>query len=297
MAKPIACVVVFLSLCLPCFGEEPTLESRLAPLAKEHKGKVAVAVKNLTTGESYYLNADEPMPTASLIKVAVMIDTYLQADEGKFKLTDKVTLHESDKVPGSGFLTGHFSEGASFSIRDAVRLMMSVSDNTATNLVLDQVGIANVNQRMEAWGCPNTKINAKVFRGSTTSVDPARTKKYGLGSTTAREMASIMEELQTGTRCRPALKQCLLTHLRTCEDKDKFPRLLPPGTVVAHKDGAVSDARTDAGLLYTPAGVIVVCVLTNENKDQGWRSDNAGNVLCAKVAKVVYDHFNPPTEK
>ena len=94
------------------------------------------------------------MPTASLIKVAVLIETYLQADEGKFKLTDKVTLHESDKVPGSGFLTGHFSEGASFSIRDAVRLMVALSDNTATNLVLDQVGIANVNKRMEAWGCP-----------------------------------------------------------------------------------------------------------------------------------------------
>jgi beta-lactamase class A len=289
--------LVLFTSCSTAFGEEPTLESRLAPLAKEHKGKVAIAVKNLTTGESYYLNADEAMPTASLIKVAVMIDTYLQADEGKFKLTDKVTLHESDKVPGSGFLTSHFSEGASFPIRDAVRLMMSVSDNTATNLVLDQVGIANVNKRMEAWDCPNTKINAKVFRGSTTSVDPARTKKYGLGSTTAREMAGIMEEIQTGTRCRPAIKQCLLAHLRSNEDKDKFPRFLPPGTVVAHKDGSVSNARTDAGLIYTPNGIIAVCVLTDENRDQRWVQENAGNALCAKVAKEVYDQFNPEKAK
>jgi beta-lactamase class A len=297
MSKLAACVVGILVLCPACFCAEPTLESRLAPLAKAHRGKVAIAVKNLNTGESYYLNADEPMPTASLIKVAVLIDTYLQADEGKFKLADKVTLHESDKVPGSGFLTGHFSEGASFSIRDAVRLMVCVSDNTATNLVLDQVGIANVNKRMEAWGCPNTKINAKVFRGSTTSVDPARTKKYGLGSTTAREMASIFEEIQAGTRLRPGIKQCVLTHLRSNEDKDKFPRLLPPGTVVAHKDGSVSNARTDAGLLYTPNGLIAVCVLTDENRDQRWVSENAGNMLCAKVAKEVYDHFNPAKEK
>jgi beta-lactamase class A len=297
MSKFVAFVVVFFALCRSCLAADPTLESRLAPLAKAHRGKVAIAVKNLDTGESYYLNADEPMPTASLIKVAVLIETYLQADDGKFKLTDKVTLHDSDKVPGSGFLTAHFSEGASFSIRDAVRLMIAVSDNTATNLVLDQVGIANVNKRMEAWGCPNTKINAKVFRGSTTSVDPARTKKYGLGSTTAREMASIFEEIQTGERCRPAIKQCLLTHLRSNEDKDKFPRLLPPGTIVAHKDGSVSNARTDAGLIYTPNGILVVCVLTDENRDQRWLSENAGNALCAKVAKEVYDHFNPTKEK
>ena len=81
------------------------------------------------------------------------------------------------------------------------------------------------------------------------------------------------------------MKQCILTHLRSNEDKDKFPRLLPPGTIIAHKDGSVSNARTDAGLIYTPSGVIVVCVLTDENKDQRWRSENAGNLLCAKVAR------------
>jgi beta-lactamase class A len=174
--------------------------------------------------------------------------------------------------------------------------MIAVSDNTATNLVLDKVGIANVNKRMEAWGLKETKINAKVFRGSTTSVDPARTKKYGLGSTTAREMATLFEELIVSDRCRPAIKQVLLTHLRHNEDKDKFPRLLPSGTAVAHKDGSVSDARTDAGLIYTPSGVIVICVLTNDNEDRSWRSENAGDLLCAKVAKAVYDHFNPPSK-
>jgi hypothetical protein len=86
----------------------------------------------------------------------------------------------------------------------------------------------------------------------------------------------------------------MLKHLKANEDKDKFTRLLPPGTVAAHKDGAVSDARTDAGLLYTPGGVVALCVLTNGNKDQRWQRDNAGNLLCARVAREVYDHFNPP---
>ena len=269
----------------------PTLESRLAPLIQAHKGTVAVGVKNLATGETWYHNGDAVMPTASLIKVAVLVEAYLQADEGKLNLREKIALREADKVPGSGILTQHFSDGASFSLRDAVRLMVAVSDNTATNLVLDKVGIESVNKRMADWGLPETRINAKVYRGSTTSVDKARTAKYGLGSTTAKEMVKLFEKIQTNDGVRPALKLVMLEHLKKNDDKDKFSRLLPEGVVVAHKDGAVSDARTDAGILYTPAGAIVVCVLTSDNKDRRWVRDNAGNLLCAKVARAVYDHY------
>src|SRR5260221_8759942 len=165
--------------------EASTLAYPLTSLAKAHKGKVAIALKNLETGESFHFNADEAMPTASLIKFPVLLELYQQAGEGKVNLNDKVILRDEDKVPGSGILTDHFSEGASFSLRDTARLMIAFSDNTATNLILDKVGIKAVNSRMQAWGFPNTKINPKVFLGSTTSVDPQRTNKFGLGSTTA----------------------------------------------------------------------------------------------------------------
>jgi len=281
-------------LCIAPLGQDATLAQRLDPLVKGHAGKVAVAVKNLETGETYFHNADAVLPTASLIKVAVLVEAYLQADEGKFSLRDKVALRDEDTVPGSGLLRIHFSEGATFPLRDLVRLMTAVSDNTATNLVLDKVGIAAVNRRMADWGLPETRINAKVFRGSTTSVDPERTKKYGLGSTTAREMVSLFEQVGAGDRLRPALKQCVLGHLKANDDADKFPRYLPAGAVVAHKDGAVSDARTDAGILYTPGGAVAVCVLTGDNEDKTWRRDNAGNVLCAKVAQQVWEHYATP---
>jgi beta-lactamase class A len=270
---------------------ETTLEARLAPLAKDHKGKVALAVKNLETGESYYQNADEVMPTASLIKIAVLIELYQQAQEDKLKLSDRVTLRKADKVPGSGILTDHFSDGAEFSLRDAARMMIAFSDNTATNLVLDRVGIKSVNERMKAWGFAETRINAKVYLGKTTSVDPARTRRYGLGSTTAREMVGLLEQLQVSDRCRPFYKQAILNHLSKNADKDKFKRLLPSGVVVIHKDGSTSDTRTDAGLIHTPGGIVAVCVLTTNNTDRRWQSDNAGNLFCARVAKEVYDHF------
>jgi beta-lactamase class A len=288
---PVLQVALLLVACFTPGAESDSLEARLAPLAKAHKGKVAIAVKHLGTGESYFLNADAVMPTASLIKLPVMMEVYLQADEGKLKLTEILTLRDEDKVPGSGVLTDNFSAGATFSLRDAVRLMIALSDNTATNLVLDKVSIGAVNKRMDAFGYPNTRINAKVFRGSTTSVDPERTKKYGLGSTTAREMIGLLEDLDRGKHFRSLLKQMMLGHLKKCDDKDKFSRYLPADTILAHKTGSVSDARTDAGILYLESGPVALCVLTAENKDTVWRPDNAGNVFCAKVAKEVYDYF------
>jgi D-alanyl-D-alanine carboxypeptidase (penicillin-binding protein 5/6)/beta-lactamase class A len=261
-------------------------------LAKAHQGKVAIAVKHLGTGEGYFLNADELMPTASLIKVAVLVEVYAQVQEGKVRLDDMVTLKESDKVPGSGILTEHFSAGASFPLRDTVRMMIVWSDNTATNLVLDQVGISAVNKRMEGLNLPNTKINAKSFMGSTTSVNPARTKKYGLGSTSAREMVTLFEGLYQGKIVSAAASKEMIEQLKKCGDKDNFPRFLPAGVKVAHKTGAVSDARTDAGIIYLKNGAVALCVLTNQNEDKRWVQDNAGMVLCAKVAREVCDYFS-----
>jgi D-alanyl-D-alanine carboxypeptidase (penicillin-binding protein 5/6)/beta-lactamase class A len=274
-----------------CLADDPALEQRLAALAKAHKGKVAIAFKHLDTGAGCTLMGDEPMPTASLIKFPLLIETYWQVLEGKVKLSDMVTLHESDKVPGSGILTYHFSEGATFPLRDCCRLMIAYSDNTATNLVLDRIGIPSTNKRMEALGCPNTRINAKVFLGSKTSIDPARTKKFGLGSTTANEMVTLLELVHHGKVVTQRACREMIEHLRNCQDKDCFPRLLPDKVVVAHKTGAVTAARTDAGILYFPGGPVALCVLTDGNEDKSWRSDNAGNMLCARVAREVYDYF------
>jgi beta-lactamase class A len=268
------------------------LESCLGPLAKTHKGKVAIAVKHLGTGESYYLNADEPMPSASLIKLPVMIEVYQQVAEGKIKLSDPVTLRQEDKVPGSGVLTDHFSPGVTFPLRDAVHLMIAVSDNTATNLVLDKIGIGATALRMESWGFPNTKIHAKSFRGSATSVYPERTKRFGLGSTTAREMVEIVARLHDGKLVSPEACKEMLDLLRKCDDNAKFPRFLPESVKVAHKTGSLSDARTDAGILYLRSGPVAVCVLTAENEDKRWVLDNAGNLFCARVAQSVYQYFD-----
>src|SRR4051812_42605292 len=126
-----------------------TLEDILLPLAKAHEGKVALAVKHLGTGEQYVLDGDAVMPTASLIKFPVMVEAYHQFAERRVRPTDLIVLGKEDMVPGSGVLTYHFSPGSTFALRDAVRLMIVYSDNTATNLVLDHLGIPATNVRMQ----------------------------------------------------------------------------------------------------------------------------------------------------
>ena len=293
-------VLVLSASALP--AAEPTeLEQVVKKIADEHKGKVAVAVKNLATGDAFHLNGDTAMPTASLIKIAIMVETYRRADAKTLDLGKTVTLTKDDKVPGAGILTPHFSDGATFPVRDAVRLMIVYSDNTATNLVLDQLGIKNVNDTMTALGVPETRINAKVFKGSTTSVDPARTKTYGLGSTTANETVKLLELIHTEKAASAESCKAMLGHLRANDDKRQLVRHLPAGTVVAHKSGAVSNARTDAGIIYVPDPAdaakkrtipVTVCVLTDENDDKRWADDNAGQVTVGKIGKAVYDWYS-----
>jgi beta-lactamase class A len=283
-------LALVLALLAPVADPTPTLEARIAPLAKAHKGKVAVAVKNLKTGEEFYLHADDAMPTASLIKLPVMVETYSQVSEGKVKLDKVLTLAKGDKVQGSGILTQHFSDGATFPLKDAVRLMIVFSDNTATNMVLDQIGLPSTNARMAKLGLKETRINAKVFRADT-RIDQERGKKYGLGSTTAREMVQLLGLIEQGKVVSPEVCQEMLKTLKACDDKEKMTRLLPAGTVVAHKTGSVNATKTDAGIIYTKSGPVALCVLTNENEDQRWVADNAAQVLIGKIAREVYDHF------
>lgn len=276
----------------PAGGEDrpSDLARRLTPLIEVHRGQVAVSVRHLRTGETFAHRADEPMPTASLIKFPVMIEAYRQAGGGQADLARTLVLRPEDKVPGSGILTDHFSPNATFSLLDAIHLMIVFSDNTATNLVLDQIGIGATAATMEAMGYPHTKIHSKVYRRDT-SVFPERSKQFGLGSTTAAEMVRLFAALDARELVSVEASVAMRKHLLACDDKDKFPRFLPPGTKIAFKTGSVDAARTAAGIIETPAGPVTLCVLTAENEDRRWVPDNAGDRLCAEIARDVYQHF------
>jgi beta-lactamase class A len=294
---PIHAMPLLLFLPATAASQEKSLADRLMPLISAHHGTVAVAVMHLDGGDSFYFDADELMPSASVIKFMILLEVYQQLAEGKLKLSDTVVLRDADKVAGSGILTYHFSDGATFPLRDAVRLMIAFSDNTATNLVLDRITIDATNRRMAAWGFPNSRVNAKVYGGETTSIDPVRTKKYGLGSTTARETVQLLQKLHDGKCGDKAATQEMLEHLKKCEDKEKLKRFLPADVIVANKSGSVSDVKNDAGILYFPGGPVAICVLTAKNEDRRFHPDNDANVLIGRIAEQVYVHFVAAAKK
>ena len=239
------------------------------------------------------------MQTASLIKLAIMVEAYRQADEKTLDLTKMMTVAKDDKVPGAGILTDHFSDGAMLSIRDGIRLMIRYSDNTATNMVLDRVGIKNVNIHTAKLGIPETRINSKVYKRSSSSVDLARSEKYQLGSTTAKETSKLLELIHTEKAASAESCKAMIAHLKANDDKELLVRDLPTGTVMAHKTGATNQVRNDAGILFVPDATdadkkrkipVIIVVLTNENEDQRWILDNAAQVTIAKIGKAVYEH-------
>ena len=209
-------------------GKESSLGRYLQALIDAHDGEVAVMVKHIKTGETYRFNADKVMPTASMIKFPVMVAAYKQVAEGKLDLKTMVTLQKKDKVPPSGVLTPYFSEGTQLSVQDCIRLMIAFSDNTATNLVIDQVGLKRVNETMKQLGNPQTRINAKVFRRDT-SVDLKRSQKYGLGSTTPAETVALYEQLLAGKLGDAVATKAMREHLATCREDQKTNAILTFG--------------------------------------------------------------------
>lgn len=265
------------------------LRSVLDSLADAHRGVVGYAVRDLDHGGSLSRRGDETFPTASLIKVPVLVTVFDLVAQGKLHLDDELTMLAIDKVPGSGVIR-YLHDGATFTVRDAAWLMSTLSDNTATNLLLDKILIRRVWEKMEALGLEHTKVHAKVFlRASSVAMDSS--VKYGLGVTTPNEMAALFALLANGRAVNPAADSTMIDILAHNEDRQMLVRYLD-GVRVAHKTGADSEVRTDCGLFFLSSRV-VACVLTKENVDQRWLIDNEPQLLMARMGDAIARAWGP----
>src|SRR3989449_1810305 len=175
-----------------------SLDARIRAEITPFKGKVFLFAKNLDTGQEYSFNGDERVKTASTIKIAVMIEAFARVAEGRAKWTDELVLTKAARYSGSGVLP-ELADGLRLTLRDCVNLMLLVSDNTATNLVLDYVTTDAVNARMESLGFKQIRILRRVGSGgeSKAGKEPDN-KRFGLGVATPREMVTLMEKLERG---------------------------------------------------------------------------------------------------
>ena len=169
------CVMFVVFSCTTVAQTVDELSAELLPLIRSHQGEVSVSVLDLSSGLRFNYREKDVMPTASLIKLPVMIETYRQIAAGDLDQSMTLTLKATDKVPGSGILTRHFNDGFQLTLQDAIRLMIAFSDNTATNLVVDQIGLPTTSNTMATLGYPQTKLHSKVYRGDS-SIFPDRSK-------------------------------------------------------------------------------------------------------------------------
>jgi beta-lactamase class A len=213
--KKLAIAFLFVLPAWPLFAESSTLQQQLEGMIRDFDGHVGLFAKDLKTGRTVAINADEPTQTASVIKLALMLETFAEVKQGKIKLEDALPLEKSNQVQGSGILQ-FLHPGLNTNVEDCVVLMIDLSDNTATNQLIDKVPLANVNARLAAMGLKNTYFYKKVFRPAD-GPQPPDQKNFGLGKTTAREMAELMESIE---RCDLGTPDLCHSHDRHSEAPD-----------------------------------------------------------------------------
>lgn len=291
MLRPARRLVALLALCAASAGAQRSfaradtaaLHKQLDAIASAHHGVLGYSVFNLDTGERLSLRGDETFPTASLIKVPILVTLFDEVEQKQLSLDDPLTVLKIDQVPGSGVLQ-FMHPGMSLSVRDAAVLMSVLSDNTATNLLLDRVAIRRVWQKMESLGLPHTKVHSKTFL-RITSVAMDSSVKYGLGVSTPNEMARLFGLLAEGKAVDPAADSTMLDILRNNADGESMQRTVE-GIVAPHKTGATDSVRTECALFRLQSRV-VACGFTKENRDIRWVVDNEGQVSLGKLGAAV----------
>jgi beta-lactamase class A len=269
---------------LPAQSVDTRVRAEITPF----KGHVSLFAKNLDTGVEYSFNGDERVPTASTIKIAVMIEAFARVAEGRAKWTDELVLTKAARYGGSGILP-ELGDGLRLSLQDCVRLMMLLSDNTATNIVLDYLGTDSVNARMNSLGFKQTRIMRRVGGGGESAEGKlAENKKFGLGATAPHEMVQILEKLNRGEIISAAASKEMLELMKREQARYAIGRDIPE-VPMASKYGALDRLRSCVALLYSKRGRIAIAITVNDMPDVYWSVDNSGYLLMARLSSILID--------
>ena len=255
------------------------LQGELTEITEEVPGVMGVAVVDLTTGERFGVNDTLVFPQGSAIKIPILIELYRQAEAGRLQLDERVPIRAADQAGGSGVLQ-RFGDGTSMlSLRDLAVLMIVLSDNTATNLLIDQVGMESVNRTMQELGFPETKLQRKMIR----SEESARGNE---NLSTPAEAAALMGRL---ARCELPISRERCADLRSILEIPKsgaLPDPIPSDIAVAWKPGGITGVSTAWGIIELPGRPYVVAAMVNYS--DGERAEEA----IRRTSQVAYTHFS-----
>jgi beta-lactamase class A len=286
--KRVLCCIVLLSCCLaqtatPSSGKQKVLwqklQNNIQEIDQQLDGVLGLAIEDLNTGDHYLLHEDEVFAQASSIKITVLANLYLQAQEGKLKLTDLYTVQSSDLVPDSDIMNGLTPGVTRITLHDLATMMVAVSDNAATNVLIDRVGMQNVNAMLDSLGLPHTRLRRKMM-------DLEAAKQGRENISTPREMMTLLDAIYHGKLLNKEATEDFFKMLST--NKASFiPRDLPPDLKVANKPGELEAVRNDSGIVFVEGRPYVICVM------MGYlRNEREGEEAITKISLETWRMFD-----
>lgn len=281
-------LLLFVSTCVaqtanPSTSKQKILWQKLASQIQEIDqhldGVMGLAIEDLTTGDHFFLHEDEVFAQASSIKITVLANLYLQAQQGKLKLNDLYTVQSSDLVPDSDIMNGLTPGVTRVTLRDLATMMVAVSDNSAANVLIDQVGMQNVNTMLDSLGLAHTRLRRKMM-------DLEAAKQGRENVSTPREMMELLDAIYHGKLLNKESTADFFKMLST--NKASFiPRDLPPDLKVANKPGELEAVRNDSGIVFVEGRPYAICVMTGY-----LRNERDGEEAISKVSLATWRMFD-----
>ncbi len=254
------------------------LAKSLQQTAAEFDGVMGIAVKDLASGETFFANADMVFPQASSIKIPILIELLRQDQAGMVKLDERVEVTKAGMAGGSGVLNFFSDGGSALSLRDLATLMIVLSDNSATNIIIHRVAMENVNTMLRRAGLSQTRLQRIMM-----DADAQRAGRENLS--TPREMVALLEMLDGG-RLLDAKHSQLALEILKYPKNTSLRAGVPPGIAVANKPGGISGVNCDSGIVYLPNRPYAISVMTTYNRG----SDAAAEAITA-VSRKTFEYF------
>jgi beta-lactamase class A len=275
---------------LACSTKPESLESKIKKRVEGFRGDVGIFVKNLKTGEEVAINADSLFPTASMIKVPITIGIFNKIEKGELKYDSVLTYRDSLLYAGEDIL-GSFKDGEKISLSKVLMLMITTSDNTASLWCQYMAGTGTaINTLLDDYGFANTRVNSR------TEGRQENWKQYGWGQTTPREMAELVMRIHEGNIISKRASERIYRNLTRIYWDGEALSQIPPYVQVASKQGAVNKSRSEVVLVNAHHGDYVFCVITKNQQDESWTSDNEGYVLLRDISALLWKYYEPDSD-
>ncbi|PRX45819.1 serine hydrolase [Salegentibacter salegens] len=263
------------------------LQQKLETIARDFKGDVGIYVKHLKSGKEAAINADTIFPTASIVKIPILLKIFDKIEKGELSYKDSL-VYSKDRIYGGSGLMQFYKDSTTTDLRTLVALMISYSDNV-TSLWNQELagGGEGINELMAEIGLEHTRVNSR------TEGRDKDWEKHGWGQTTPREMASILEQIRNRKLISAAASDEMYRLLGNSFYQDYALSQVPPHVQAAAKQGMVNKSRSELFMVNAPSGDYVCYIATKNNEDDSWEENNEAWQLQKEISALLWNYFEP----